>query len=237
MQPVKREFLKDTVAHQLRETIAADAWQKHLPSEVGLCRDLHVSRRTIRAAIAQLIREKWLRSRGRELNPVITATSRAASRPPAQTVIRYLSPRRREISDRASQMVENSLREFLGQEGFHLEFEYHPELYHRFSAKRMETLAMRPDTAAWILLHSTRGFLSSHGVKVPADAAVICRIDDIFLDFRIPSVAQYRIDCVKFGHACGALAVNVIRHWPGRSRHVKIVPEFMPGHTFGKMRK
>ena len=356
MQPIKREFLKDTAARQLREAIAAGVWQKHLPSAVVLCRDLHVSRRTIRAAIAQLIREKLLLSRGRGLNPVITATSRAASWPPAQTVIRYLSPRHLEMNDHATQVVENALREFLGQEGFHLEFEYHPELYHRFSAKRMENLAMQPDTAAWVLLHSSRemqewfattghpcvvtgschegvnlpnvefdffascyhaahllasrgkhivfvapanlnasektavqgffagankfaglkvtvtrhdatregicrellpllkmsptptgylvmlpehalttlGFLRSHGVEVPADAAVISRTDDIFLDFRIPSVAHYRIDCVKFGRACGALAVAVIRHGAGQSRQVKIIPEFIPGQSFGQ---
>ena len=78
---------------------------------------------------------------------------------------------------------------------------------------------------------TTLGFLHSQGVRVPADASVICCTDNPFLDFHIPSVAQYRIDCVKSGHAVGALAVDVIRHGAGRSRHVKIVPGFVPGQT------
>jgi DNA-binding LacI/PurR family transcriptional regulator len=80
---------------------------------------------------------------------------------------------------------------------------------------------------------TTLGFLQSQGVRIPADASVICRVDSPFLAFHIPSVAQYHIDCVKSGHAVGALAVEVIRHGAGRSRRVKIVPEFVPGLTFG----
>ena len=83
---------------------------------------------------------------------------------------------------------------------------------------------------------TTLGFLQSQVVRVPADASVICCIDDPILDFHIPSVTQYHIDCVKSGHAAGALAVDIIRHGAGRSRHVKIVPEFVPGQTLGKRR-
>jgi LacI family transcriptional regulator len=359
IQPIKREFLRDTATQQLREAIAAGHWRKHLPSETVLGRELHVSRRTIRSAIAQLIREKALRSRGRGRNPDITAPVRLASRSPTPKVIRYLSPRRAEMNDHASQVVENALREYVKREGFRLEFECHPELYGHFSPKRMTALALQPDTAAWILLHSTqkiqewfvasdqlcmvtgscqagvdlpndefdssascfhaahllagrgqghivfvaqaklnaseqstvRGFLEgakrfpdlkvtvtrhdatregisrtllsllqdspqptgylvmlpehtlttlgllrSQGVRVPEDVSVICRTDDLFLDYCIRSVAQYRIDCVKFGQACGAVAVEIIRHGAGRSRQVKIVPKFVPGQTFMKAR-
>ena len=71
IEPVKREFLRDAAARQLREAIAEGLWKEHLPSEVVLCRELHVSRRTIRSALAQLAREKWLRRRGRGLTPAI----------------------------------------------------------------------------------------------------------------------------------------------------------------------
>jgi len=81
---------------------------------------------------------------------------------------------------------------------------------------------------------TTLGFLHSQGVRVPGDASVICSTDNPFLDFLIPSVAQYHIDCVKSGHIAGAMVVDVIRHGSGRSRHVKIVPEFVPGQTLGK---
>ena len=78
---------------------------------------------------------------------------------------------------------------------------------------------------------TTLGFLQSQGVRVPADASVICCCDSPFLDFHIPSVARYHLDCVKYGHASGAMVVDVIRHGAGRSRHVKITPEFVPGET------
>lgn len=355
IEPVKREFLRDAAARQLREAIAEGLWVEHLPSEVVLCRELHVSRRTVRSALAQLAREKWLRRRGRGLAPAIRPSVRRLPRTRAATVIRYLSPRRAETNDHSTQVEENALREQVGREGFRLQFECHPDLYNRFSAKRMKELACQADTAAWVLLNATRqiqewfvssglpcvvtgschegvdlpnvefeysagcfhavhllagpghghvvyvtqarlnaseqsavrgfleaasrfpnmkatvtrhddtregicqalrsllkdspkptgylvslaehtlttlGFLQSQGVRVPADASVICRIDSPFLDFHIPSVAQYRIDCVKSGHAVGALAVDVIRHGAGRSRPVKIVPEFVPGQTF-----
>lgn len=269
-------------------------------------------------------------------------------------MIRYLSPRRAEMNDHSSQVVENALREYVGRAGFRLDFECHPELYGRFSAQRMKDLACQPDTAAWVLLHATReiqewfvssgqpcvvtgschegvdlpnvefdyyacsfhavhrlarqgrghvvcvtqaklnaseqtairgfleaanrfshlqatvtrhddtregicqalrpllqgspkptgylamspeqtlttlGFLQSQGVRVPDDASVICHGDDPFLDWLTPSVAQYHLDCVNYGHASGAMVVDVIRHGAGRSRHVKILPEFVPGQT------
>ena len=354
LEVVKREFLRDIAARQLREALAEGHWQAHLPSEAVLCQKLHVSRRTIRSALAQLVREKWLRSRGRGLTLAICRPVRRRNRTRPATVIRFLSPRRAEMNDHSTQVEENALREYVGRAGFRLEFECHPNLYDRFSAKRMKDLAFQPDTAAWVLLNATReiqawfvssgipcvvtgschegvdlpnvefdysascfhavhllasqgqrhvvyvtqaplnasdqsavrgfleaasrfphlkatvtrhddtregicqalrsllrgspkptgylvssaehtlttlGFLQSEGVRVPADASVICCIDSPFLDYCIPSVAQYRIDCVKSGHAVGALAVDVIRHGAGRSRHVKIGPEFVPGQT------
>ena len=354
LEPARREFLRDTAARQLREALAEGLWPEYLPSEAVLCQELHVSRRTIRLALAQLVRERWLRSRGRGLTLAIRRPVRRLSRTRAATVIRYLSPRRAEMNDHSTQVEENALREHVGRAGFRLQYECHPDLYDRFSAKRMKDLAFRPDTAAWVLLNATReiqewfvssglpcvvtgschegvdlpnvefdysagcfhavhllvgqgcghvvyvtqallnaseesavrgvlqaanrfphlqatvtrhdatregicqalrsllegspkptgylvsspeptlttlGFLHSQGVSVPADASVICCIDSPFLDFHIPSVAHYRIDCVKSGHAVGALAVDVIRHGAGRSRHVKIVPEFVAGES------
>lgn len=354
IEPVKREFLRDATVRQLREALAKGLWEDHLPSETVLCAKLHVSRRTIRSALAQLIREKWLRSRGRGSTLAVSRSVRPRSRTPSATVIRYLSPRRSELNDHSTQVEENALREYVGRAGFRLEFACHPNLYERFSARRMKEVAFQPDTAAWVLLNATReiqewfassglpcvvtgschdgvdlpnvefdysascfhavhllasqghehvvyltdallnaseqgavrgfleaaqrlpqvtvaiirhdatrdgicrslrpllessprptgylvssaehtlttlGFLQSRGVRMPSDAAVISCVDSPFLDFHIPSVAQYRIDCVKSGHAIGALSVAVIRGGPGRSRQVKIVPEFVPGQT------
>ena len=79
IEPVRREFLRDAAARQLREALAEGLWKEYLPSEAVLCQELHVSRRTIRSALAQLVREKWLRSRGRGLTLAIRRT-----RPPSE---------------------------------------------------------------------------------------------------------------------------------------------------------
>src|SRR5512137_679337 len=97
IEPIKREFLRDAAARQLREALAEGLWQEHLPSEAVLCRELHVSRRTIRSALAQLVREKWLRSRGRGLTLAIRRPVRGRSQTGAAMVIRYLSPRHAEL--------------------------------------------------------------------------------------------------------------------------------------------
>lgn len=359
MEPLRREFLKDSAAARMRECISAGLWRGRMPSEAVLCRELHVSRRTVRAAIAQLIREKWLRSQGRGVPATITALQSLETPGAQRSVVRYLSPRPKEENDHASQVVENAMREYLGKEGFHLEFECRPDLYQRFSASRLAALASQPDTAAWLLLHSTPvmqrwfaarglpcvvtgschegitlpnvefdfrascfhafhqllctrgehlvmvapkslnaseqasvkgfldaakrfhnikvsvtrhdgsrtgicraldqvcdsaerptgflvilpehalttlGYLHSRGVKIPDDASLICRTSDLFLDFCIPTVAHYAIDCVKFGQSVAALAVDVIRHGPGRWRSVKLLPAFVPGQTLAKRR-
>ncbi|MEI6779339.1 MAG: GntR family transcriptional regulator, partial [Verrucomicrobiota bacterium] len=156
IEPIRREFLRDAAARQLREALAEGLWKEYLPSEAALCQKLHVSRRTIRSALAQLVREKWLRSRGRGLTLAILPPVRRRSRARAAKVIRYLSPRRAEMNDHSTQVEENALREHVGRAGFRLEFECHPNLYDRFSAKRMKDLAFQPDTAAWVLLNATR---------------------------------------------------------------------------------
>jgi DNA-binding LacI/PurR family transcriptional regulator len=357
MEPVRREFLKDIATARMREAIASGLWRERMPSEAVLCRELHVSRRTVRAAIAQLIRENWLQGQGRGSPPAIIAQKPLMMPVCQRGVIRYLSPRPKEENDHASQVVENAVREYLGQEGFHLEFECRRDIYQRFSAKRLEGLTSQANTAAWLLLHSTPamqkwfassglpcvvtgschegitlpnvefdffessyhafhqlltnngrhlvmvaperrnasekaavrgflaaaerfpriqvsvtrhdgsrsgicrsleplcksanrptgflvmlpehalttlGFLYSKGIRVPEDASVISRTSSQFLDFCIPTIAHYAIDCVKFGEAAAALALEVVRHGPGRLRSVKLLPSFIPGQTMMK---
>ena len=274
------------------------------------------------------------------------------------TTVRLLSPRPRPDNDHAIQVVENALRERLGAAGFQLHYECHPDVYRRFSEKRMRAVAMQPDTAAWVALHTTRpiqqwfvrhglpcvvsgschdgvhlpsvefdyfascfhaanlllgkghrhlacvaprnlnaseqsavngfltavhrqanaqasvtahdgsradiclclgkllllsppptgylamlpehtltilGYLQSRQWRVPGDAALICRSHDMVLNYVVPSVAHYQIDCVKNGYKTADLLIDIIRHGQGKTRHIKIMPEFVSGGTLAPL--
>ena len=351
---VQRELLKDQVVQRLRDALARGHWRENLPSEAVLGRELQVSRRTLRAALEQLIRERWLEAGGRGRHHRITRVARQAQREPMATTVRLLSPRPRPDNDHAIQVVENALRERLGTAGFQLQYECHPDVYRRFSGKRMRAVAVQPDTAAWVVLHATRsiqqwfaghglpcvisgschdgvnlpsvefdyfascfhaanlllgkghchlacvapgtlnaseqsavngflaavqrqsnaqasvtahdgsredicrsltkllqmsppptgylamlpehtltilGFLQSQRWRVPGDAALICRSHDMVLNYVVPSVAHYQIDCVKNGYKTADLLIDIIRHGQGIPRHIKIMPAFVSGET------
>lgn len=356
---VQRELLKDQVVQRLRVALARGHWRETLPAESVLTQELHVSRRTVRAAVEQLVRERWLAAGGRGRHHRILSGARRTARSPAATTVRFLSPRPRSDNDHAIQVVENALRERLGAAGFQLQYECHPDVYRRFSEKRMRAVALQPDTAAWVLLHTTRpiqewfarsglpgvvsgschddvnlpsvefdyqascfhaanlllgkghrhlacvaprklnaseqsavngffaavhrqanaqasitahdgsradicrsltkllrlsppptgylamlpehaltilGFLQSQHWRVPGNAALICRSHDIVLNYVVPSVAHYQIDCVKNGYKTADLLVDIIRHGRGKPRHIKIMPEFVPGDTLAPIK-
>lgn len=351
---VQRELLKDLVVQRLREALARGHWRGKLPSESVLGRELQVSRRTIRAALEQMMREHWLEAGGRGRHHRITRVACQSQRGHLATTVRLLSPRPRSDNDHAIQVVENALRERLGAAGFQLQYECHPDVYRRFSEVRMRDVAVQPDTAAWVVLHATRpiqqwfaghglpcvisgschdgvhlpsvefdyfascfhaanlllgkghrhlacvapgklnaseqsavngflaavnrrptaqasitahdgsrediclslakllrlsppptgylamlpehtltilGFLQDRGWRVPGHAALICRSHDMVLNFVVPSVAHYQIDCVKNGYKTADLLLDIIRHGQGKIRHIKIMPEFVSGGT------
>ena len=67
---------------------------------------------------------------------------------------------------------------------------------------------------------------------MPGDAVLIYRSHDMMLNYVVPSVAHYQIDCVKNGYKTADLLVDIIRHGQGKTRHIKILPEVIPGDTF-----
>ncbi len=92
MQIPQRSSLVAQAAERLREGIHNGEWSQRLPSEVALCNRLQVSRRTLRAALAVLERESFIKVRygkGRD----ICAPSKRRNRPVSHVIgVWYLPP-------------------------------------------------------------------------------------------------------------------------------------------------
>src|SRR5271166_793979 len=91
MHQVQRNSLANQVAELLREGISAARWSGALPSEAELCRELQVSRVTLRKGIDQLVHDGWLAQGGRGRHHQIRKRATAQS-PAAGHIVRVLSP-------------------------------------------------------------------------------------------------------------------------------------------------
>lgn len=154
MIPLPRASLPDMVAARLREGITAGRWSGEMPSEAELCRELQVSRVTVRKAIAQLVRERWLTFGGSGCRHRVRrkATERTLSE---GRIVRVLMPYTMPAMGVTNHVLLENLAEGLGAAGFRLSFEHRPALYHTHSPKDLKRLDSLPDTAAWVLFYGT----------------------------------------------------------------------------------
>lgn len=77
------------------------------------------------------------------------------------------------------------------------------------------------------------GCLHLAGRRIPRDAAVISRGDDLFLKTAIPTVACYHHDGARLGDSAARLSVSLLRpssHPPASKR---LIPEFIGGESLG----
>ncbi len=77
------------------------------------------------------------------------------------------------------------------------------------------------------------GCLWQSGRRVPQDAAVISRGDDLFIETSVPSVARYEHDGVKLGATAARLVLSVAQSASQNTRSRKLMPVFVPGETLG----
>ncbi len=150
----QRHSLVDQVVVIVREGVAAARWQRELPSEAELCRELQVSRVTLRKALAQLAQERWIVLGGRGRPHVIRRRSSVRA-PVAGRTVRVLSPEPSIGLGTLQQATLETLTERIAAEGYRMEFEHRPQLFQRHQAAMLRRLDALPDTAGWILFYST----------------------------------------------------------------------------------
>lgn len=201
----QRVSLVAQTAGILRDELQAGASPRWLPGEHALCARLHVSRVTLRAALAQLEREglvKASQGRRREVIPPRTP------RPPLATskVVALLSPLPLEAMQRFALYWIADLRAHLGEAGYHLELQdtrlcqtAHPE-------RGLEALAQRLRPAGWVLYQSAAGVQQWFSQR-----ALPCVIaGSRHADIQLPAVdLDYRATCrhavglcLARGHRC-----------------------------------
>jgi LacI family transcriptional regulator len=148
---LRRVTLSDQVAEHLRQGILDGRWEGHLPSEAELCRELQISRVTIRRAIAQLTGAQWLSSGGRGSHHRICRQA-GPHRPPSGNIVRVLVPCALPALGSTTNAWLNVLGERLGSAGYRLEFEQRPRLFRGHSPEALARLNALPGTRAWLLL-------------------------------------------------------------------------------------
>lgn len=140
----------DTIDRELRE----GRWKLGLPSERELCALLHVSRTTIRAALAELERRGRLRrGAGRRPEPA-KRTGKAKSARPASVIV--LAPLGLERVGRFELLWLDPLRESLAAQGVSLHFMHRPRAFGARPQRLLAEIAGQHPDAAWVLLRSSR---------------------------------------------------------------------------------
>jgi len=77
------------------------------------------------------------------------------------------------------------------------------------------------------------GHLVQRGIRFPAEAALIARDHDSFLEHAVPSVARYQADPILFAHKISRVVLEMASGGAARSRDYRIIPRLIPGETLG----
>ncbi len=162
-----RLTLATQAAEFIRHGLGTGRWIEVIPSESELCRELGVSRGTLRNALAMLFQDGLLVPAGRGGRHSIvrqeiafkrgaTALKDERLRAAKGHLVRVLSPQPRFVLTGKTQIVFQTMSESLGRMGLHLEFEHHQGLWHlRQPDSALRKITAQPDTAGWVLYRST----------------------------------------------------------------------------------
>ena len=150
MNQLQRTSLPDQVAAIPRRGIAAARWSRELPSEAKLCRDPHVGRVTLRKAIAQVVRERWITLGGGGCHHRIRRKPKTSTASRGQ-VIRVLSPYSLSSIGAIHHVILDHVVERIAGTDYHIEYEHNPGLYQRHQPAKLRHLDSLSETADWLL--------------------------------------------------------------------------------------
>lgn len=156
MSPIpQRTSLSAQTCRLLRERLAAGEWQETLPGEKELCRRLHVSRITLRTALAQLEDEGLLRvSKGRR-REITADSSKPAALPFAPARVTLLSPVAHAQLTSVKLLWIDELREQLAASSLPLDFVVSAAVGGARPGRILRELAARHADTVWVLLRSS----------------------------------------------------------------------------------
>jgi len=137
----------------IREEIEAGRWSRWLPGEYELCSHLHVSRRTVRAALDQLSEEGVLKCIQGKRREIVLPKSPVAE--PATRRVVLLTPGSLLSLNPFGVFLIDHLREHLAEAGFSLETHQSRVPYRARVPHELENLQKEVRPACWVLLQST----------------------------------------------------------------------------------
>ncbi|MDR2673431.1 MAG: substrate-binding domain-containing protein [Opitutaceae bacterium] len=114
----------------------------------------------------------------------------------------------------------------------HFSYEAMHSLLKRLFARTLRPTALLLPDPYYYLLAMT--YLRDMGLRIPRDVSLLCRSDDIFLEYITPRPTRYLFDSSAFSRSLFDLIIRTInkeRNVAGKS--VLIMPRFEPGATIG----
>ena len=209
--PRRTSLVAQTVS-LLRDELQSGRWRLWLPGEHELCGQLHVSRVTLRAALAQLQREGWLRASQGQRRKILAKRAGARTMAVNRRVVLLTAEPLQTLPVFAVFWID-SLREQLSDANFHLEVHVSRSVYGARSSHALKALTDTIHPAAWVLYRSTgemQRWFSAKGLPAVITGSRHPGIELPSLD------ADYRATC---RHAAGQLLAK------GHRRLVLLNPE------------
>lgn len=193
-----RLTLTEQASDYIRRGLEAGRWEEVIPSEAELCRELAVSRGTLRSALAVIFKEGLLKPGGRggrhQIVPRPGKKSRKLSMP-SGNLIRILSPQPRFIIAGNTQIIFQTVSEMLGRVGLHLEFEHHSGLWDlRHPEASLRKITAQPNTAGWLLYRSTeavQSWFARAGVPAVVLGGIFPKIELSHAEFDLVAASRH----------------------------------------------
>ena len=214
-----RPSLIEHTAQLLRDAISQGTWVDQLPGERELSLQFHVSRPTLRAALALLERDGWLKSHiGRQRSIVAQSPVTA---PVCPKIIGMLAPLPLHEIVPFAHIWTDMLREFLAEEGYELQIHCGRRWYAQSPERELAALTHQMPAAAWVL------FVASERMqRWFAQSPLVCVTSgSLHSGIRLPSVdLDHRATC---RHAAGQFLargherVVFLRQGPGSAGDIE----------------